>query len=541
MHILVTGTQGLLGQALVKDLGTAYKVHTLNLQAGTGGSGPTDLVGDPRERDVAAAATSGCEAIIDLRALALGGSPTELDRLDAATRGTYNLITTASAAKRFILISSLCLFESYPIHYRVTEQWAPRPTTNIEDLVYHLSEVTVREVARVAPIKAIGLRLGTVVDDESLRGQTVDPRLLHVEDAIQAIRNALTLERPPIMHVHPSFPVPEVGWWVFHVPGGGEHTRFPLALAGEPPFDYAPRHDLVGGAPNTAEERQPSATETLRHRPGGASRRVVIYGAGGPVAAAATDVLARDHMLRLTDVRQLAEIVADAKPTKRGAPLPHLLQPPHEFRVADVTDPDQVLDAARDMDGIINCTVRRDDPVQAFRVNTLGAYNVVRAAVAAGIRRVVQTGPQQVTLTAPAGYWYDFGVAADVPGRPGTNLYILTKFLGHEICRIFAEEHDLEIPLLLFSEFQDPTVPPEEPFGAFPFTVSWNDAAIAMRQALHVPTLPHAFEVFHITADLPHGKYSNDKAKDLLKWQPLDRLEAHWTRVGWPHRRDDEP
>jgi hypothetical protein len=34
----------------------------------------------------------------------------------------------------------------------------------------------------------------------------------------------------------------------------------------------------------------------------------------------------------------------------------------------------------------------------------------------------------------------------------------------------------------------------------------------------------------HIVADLPHAKYRNDKAKELLKWQPRDRLESHWLR-----------
>jgi len=182
------------------------------------------------------------------------------------------------------------------------------------------------------------------------------------------------------------------------------------------------------------------------------------------------------------------------------------------------------------MDAIVNCTVVRPNPVEAFRVNTIGAYNVMRAAAALGIRRVVHTGPQQVTLPYPAGYWYDFDLADDVPSRPGANLYILTKFLGQEICRIFAEEHELEVPTLLFSSFVNPATPAPEPLGAFPFSVSWEDAAQAMRLALRAPSFPRPFEVFHILADLPHGKYSNDKAKRLLKWQPRDRLEAHWLR-----------
>lgn len=536
MRLLLIGTDGLLGQSLVDACKADHDVRTLNPHAVPGRTGPQDLVGDPRDRDVAAAATRGCEAIVDLRAISDSHAATDLDRVDDATRGTYNLITTASAATRYILISSLRLFERYPIAYRVTEQWAPHPTTNVEDLACFLAEATVREVARVTPIKGIGLRLGKVVDESAMQSQPLDPRWLHVEDAVQAIKRALLLEDLPLMHIHPTFPAPRFGWFVFHIPGGGRYTRFPLALAAQPPFNYQPVHNVAPEPPALAS--QPAATEPHAARPtnaaSGRPQRVVIFGAGGPVAAATSDELAQDHVLRLTDARPLAEVVASYRPQKPGAPVPLLLPPPHESRVVDVTDPDQVHDAVLGMDAIVNLSVNRHDPAQAFQVNTLGPYNIVRAAVAAGIRRFVQTGPQQVTHTGPSGYWDDFGLSDDLPGRPGAHLYVLTKFLGHEICRIFAEEHGLEIPLLLFSEFEHPTAPPEEPFGAFPFTVSWQDSAVAVRRALHAPQLPHPLEPFHITADLPHGKYGNAKAKTLLGWQPQDRLEAHWRRPEWP-------
>ena len=38
------------------------------------------------------------------------------------------------------------------------------------------------------------------------------------------------------------------------------------------------------------------------------------------------------------------------------------------------------------------------------------------------------------------------------------------------------------------------------------------------------------FEVFHIVADLPHGKYRTDRARELLHWQPCDSLGIHWRR-----------
>jgi hypothetical protein len=47
---------------------------------------------------------------------------------------------------------------------------------------------------------------------------------------------------------------------------------------------------------------------------------------------------------------------------------------------------------------------------------------------------------------------------------------------------------------------------------------------------MEVPSLPSPFKVFLILADLPHGKYSNQKARRLLGWQPRDAPEALWTR-----------
>jgi nucleoside-diphosphate-sugar epimerase len=520
MRVLITGSNGRIGAALARALASAHEVRTLDLERAPTGRSP-DVVGDPRERDLAKQAVADCDAVVHLAGLARPTAPPE-DVLDAATRGTYNLLTTGNRLSRFILLSSLRPFERYPADYRVNESWAPRPTTDLADLTPYLAELTLREAARVLPIKAIALRLGEIVDEPNASHRLADPRWLHLDDLIQAVERALAFEPAP--------DGPQVGWWPFHISAGGPQARFELGLAGQPPFSYSPQHTV--SAASTVRLATPAVQPTVKlgDRPGGAARRVVLFGAGGPLAAVTTEALAHDHVLRLTDARPLADIVAANKPQSAGSPLPRVLEPPHETRVVDVTDPGAVHDACRDMDAIVNCTVVRPHPVEAFRVNTIGAYNVMRAAAALGIRRVVHTGPQQVTLRYPAGYWYDFDLADDVPSRPGANLYILTKFLGQEICRIFAEEHELEVPTLLFSSFVNPATPAPEPLGAFPFSVSWEDAAQAMRLALRAPSFPRPFEVFHILADLPHGKYSNDKAKRLLKWQPRDRLEAHWLR-----------
>jgi len=261
---------------------------------------------------------------------------------------------------------------------------------------------------------------------------------------------------------------------------------------------------------------------------------VVIYGASARLSAVTVDALERDHVLRLTSDRPMEEVVNDP-PLPWGQPRPRLLGSPHEMMVADVTDPEQVLEAARGMEAIINCTVVRRDPIQAFKVNALGCYNVMRAAVECGIRRVVHTGPlltalQKEYLHQRIGFWHDYSIPDDTPPRVGNHLYGVTKLLGGEICRVFAEGHDLEVPALLFDRFVNPAYPTREPLGAVPFTVSWEDAALAVRQALHAPSFPHPYEVIHVNGDMPHGRYSNEKAKQLLGWQPRDRFETHWRR-----------
>ena len=258
----------------------------------------------------------------------------------------------------------------------------------------------------------------------------------------------------------------------------------------------------------------------------------MLYGAGGPVAAAAIAQLERDHQLRLADIRPPDQ----PHPTLRDQPelardWPRRSHPrQHEFVRTDVTDPDQVLAAADGMDAIVNLTVIRPDPVMSFRVNMTGAYHVMRAAVAHGIRRVVHTGPETIIN----GYWLDHDVTVEAPPRPGTNYYLLTKYLGQEVVRAFAEHHALEVIALYFHVFQ-PGDAPEPHRTASPFLVSWEDTGRAFRAALEAPPMPNRYEPFIITTDLPHGRFDAEKAKRLLGWQPRDTFAGHW------RRRDPRP
>src|SRR4029453_15419368 len=100
-------------------------------------------------------------------------------------------------------------------------------------------------------------------------------------------------------------------------------------------------------------------------------QRVLILGASGMLGPHAVPVLQEKYDLRVTDITPM--------PTPfKGA-----------FCPVDGASLGQVMAAAEGMDAIINLSVLRQDRQLAFDVSTLGCYNMMRAAVAHGIRRVI--------------------------------------------------------------------------------------------------------------------------------------------------------
>ena len=320
------------------------------------------------------------------------------------------------------------------------------------------------------------------------------------------------------------------GWWVYHITGGRTARAGPAGSSGRGAVGIcaaARLPGLVAGRLGSTHRRHP-ALPAVPSRP---IRKVVVFGAGGPLASATAPLLAETHTVRLTDSAAAGgHHRSRDSPQSEGAPLPTILGPPHETREVDVTNYEQVLAACAGMDAIVNCTVFRPESERAFKVNCLGAYNVMRAAVAQGIRRVVHTGPQMVMQEQIVGYRWNSGVGSDVPMRPGVLVYLHSKYMGEEVVRTFAEAYGLEVPTFYFNHFANPATVEASSDGINSFTVSWNDAALALRRGLEVPSLPRPFEIFLINADLPHGYVSNEKAKQLLGWQPRDRFEHRWLR-----------
>ena len=240
--------------------------------------------------------------------------------------------------------------------------------------------------------------------------------------------------------------------------------------------------------------------------------KVLLLGGAGYLGPHVIKELATDFELRVTDIKPL-ETESDV-----------------EFRHVDVSSLDQVMSAAEGVDAIVNLSVLRQDRQLAFDVSTRGCYNMMRAAEEHGIRRIINTGPH-FTVAGRTFEAFDHNIPPDIPPQPGTNLYALTKSLGSEICRVYAENLDFNVQTYLFYHFRD-TAKLEPGSHIAPFSISWADAARIFRLGLEVDLeqLPSNFEVFYVFTDMPHGKFTNDKAKRILGFTTEDDISVLWQK-----------
>lgn len=385
----------------------------------------------------------------------------------AAGRGTYALACAAAEVgiERLVVVSTLAVFARHPRNWRLRTNWRPMPSTEPHVLAPYLAELSAREVARATGLRVTVLRRGESLSDEALTAALADTE----------------------------------PWKVRHDGDG----------MGRPETDGGRSWHEVLAAP-----------EPIASRP---IRKIAVLGAGGPIGRVVVDALKDRYTLRVADIAPLAE----AKAQSHDAPVARPVAAPHEEVRLDVRDYGSVLDACSGCDAIINLTVVRHQFADAFAVNALGAWNVGRAAAALGIRRVVHTGPQLITLHNENDFSWDFQIACDAPTRPGKYLYGHSKFLGNEAMRVLAEWHDLEVPNLMFNGFAQPGIT-QAPHGPSAMMTSWDDAARAIVCALEVASLPSPYEEFHCVADFPHQQCRTDKARLLLGWQPQDPLDDLW-------------
>lgn len=210
MRVLITSGATSLAQALARDLSPQHEVTMTDLvdvktefdfvRCELGHDGETESLVD------------GMDAIVHVAELTDDRRSDERE-IDFQTRCTYNLMVAAREknVRHVVYLSSLSLFETCDPNWNVTEQWAPRPTTDAAPMAKYLGEFTCREFAREHSVRVTCLRFGDVGGE----GDTA----LTVGDAVRAINAALEKDGPM--------------WRVLHVQSEVENARFPIDQAKE--------------------------------------------------------------------------------------------------------------------------------------------------------------------------------------------------------------------------------------------------------------------------------------------------------------------
>jgi len=247
---------------------------------------------------------------------------------------------------------------------------------------------------------------------------------------------------------------------------------------------------------------------------------LLILGGNGMLGPWVVRALKNKHNILLTDIN-------DPHPNYKG-----------EFLKLSVDDTQGVINASKNMDMIINLSVLRPDRKLAFDVNTMGNYSMMMAAKENKIKRVINTGPHY-QLAGPQYEEWDHNLNPDMPPASGTRLYAHTKALGQEVCRLFSNYYDIQVLTLLYYNMKHhwDLSGPEASNTVYhndmtPYTTSWIDCGTAIKSAVEVSDdkLPSNCETFFVLPDIPHGKFNNQKIRNILDWKPKYHNEGLWNK-----------
>ncbi|MBK9712189.1 MAG: NAD-dependent epimerase/dehydratase family protein [Kouleothrix sp.] len=232
--------------------------------------------------------------------------------------------------------------------------------------------------------------------------------------------------------------------------------------------------------------------------------KLLVVGGSGYVGGLVLPIVARQHQLRVFDLRPPIE-------------------PGWEYVAGSIGDLEALVGAAEGMDGLLYMAMGEKvyDTVGGITsnldVNAKGVYLALHAAHAAGIAHAVYTSSMSVYGgNLLQRYFPDEEITPDA-----SDLYGFTKRLGEEVCRNATRAWGMSVNALrLCFPTADDEWLAQTRRGTPTIATAATDVARALLAALEY----HAgFQAFMISGDYEQKLMNMAKAKRLLGWEPLAR------------------
>lgn len=229
-------------------------------------------------------------------------------------------------------------------------------------------------------------------------------------------------------------------------------------------------------------------------------KTILVTGAAGNIGSAIRPLLRAQYArVRLVDIKPAAE-------PRDG----------EECITADIRSPGAIHEAMRGVDGVVHLAgIPDEDEWHAIRdVNIDGTFNVMEAARARDVRRLVFASSHHVSAFAETGT----RVALENPYRP-TGLYAVSKAFGETLGRLYALKFGLSVICLRIAAFQ----PQPRDHRQLLIWISPRDMAQLTVRALEAPDSVRFLSVFGVSGN-DRNPYDRS-GWDLLGYQPEDNSE----------------